>query len=241
MNFALIMGASGDIGAAIAKDLAKAGWSLYLHCHTDFTSIEEQAKEYQRKYPKQDFFTLQLDMTDEAEIPTFLASIFQLDALIIASGFTQYQLLTETSSQIMDKMWQVHVKMPILLIQRLQTKLTASENGRVIFISSVYGEVGSAMEVLYSTTKGAQLAFVKSYSKEVASLGITVNAISPGAISTKMNQTFSEEEFVALESEIPVGRMGSVKEISFWVQQLVEPLSQYMTGQSLVVSGGWLK
>ena len=241
MKFALIMGASGDIGAAIAQDLAKAGWSLYLHYHTDFSSVEKQVKAYQVQYPQQDFFTLQLDMTNETELPSFLDSIFQLDAFIIASGFTQYQLLTDTESQVMDRMWQVHIKTPILLVQKLQKKLAASANGRVIFISSIYGEVGSAMEVLYSTTKGAQLAFVRSYSKEVASLGITVNAISPGVIATKMNQSFSEAEFNALKSEIPLGRMGSTAEISFWVQQLVEPLSQYMTGQSLIVSGGWLK
>ncbi|MGX7419676.1 elongation factor P 5-aminopentanone reductase [Carnobacterium gallinarum] len=241
MKFALIMGASGDIGGAIAQDLAKAGWSLYLHCHSDFTSVERQAKVYQKNYPKQDFFTLQLDMMNEAELPLFLESIFQLDAVIFASGFTHYHLLTETTALEMDQMWQVHVKTPILLVQSLQTKLAASGNGRIVFISSVYGEVGSAMEVLYSTTKGAQLAFVKAYSKEVISLGITVNAISPGAIATKMNQDFAEAELDWLNEEIPAGRMGTTTEISFWVQQLLEPLSQYMTGQSLVISGGWLK
>lgn len=241
MKFALIMGASGDIGTAIANDLAKAGWSLYLHYHEDATSVEKQRAEYQASYPKQDFFALQMDMTKEEQLPALLHSIFRLDALIFASGFTTYQLLSDTPSIEMDQMWQVHVKTPILLVQQLQNKLAAAENGRVIFISSVYGEVGSAMEVLYSTTKGAQLAFVKAYSKEVMSLGITVNAISPGAIATKMNQDFSESELSELHTEIPAGRMGSTAEISFWVRQLVEPLSQYMTGQSLVVSGGWLK
>ena len=138
-------------------------------------------------------------------------------------------------------MWRVHVKTPILLIQHLQDKLARSRHGRIIFISSIYGEIGSAMEVFYSTTKGAQLAFVKAYSKEVASLGITVNAISPGAIATKMNQDFTPAEVEELESEIPLGRLGNVSEISFWVTQLVDKRSAYMTGQSIVVSGGWLK
>lgn len=78
MKFALIMGASGDIGGAIAQDLAKAGWSLYLHCHSDFTSVERQAKVYQKNYPKQDFFTLQLDMMNEAELPLFFGINFSI-------------------------------------------------------------------------------------------------------------------------------------------------------------------
>ena len=241
MKFALIMGASGDIGKKIAQELAEKGWSLYLHYHSNIKSAEEQLQEYQERYPKQDFYALSLDMTQEDEIPLFLKSIFQLDAVIFSSGFTTYQLLTEVSTVDMDHMWAVHVKTPIVLLQHLQSKLAHSRNGRIIFISSIYGETGSAMEVLYSTTKGAQLAFVKAYSKEIASLGITVNAISPGAIATKMNQDFTSTEVKELENDIPLGRLGSVSEISFWVMQLVDKRSAYMTGQSIVISGGWLK
>lgn len=241
MKFALIMGASGDIGKGIAQELAGKGWSLYLHYHSNPESVAEQLRDYQIRYPKQDFFALPLDMTQEEGIPLFLGSLYQVDAVIFASGFTTYQLLTEISSRDMDHMWAVHVKTPIVLIQHLQDKLARSRHGRIIFISSIYGEIGSAMEVFYSTTKGAQLAFVKAYSKEVASLGITVNAISPGAIATKMNQDFTLAEVKELESEIPLGRLGNVSEISFWVTQLVDKRSAYMTGQSIVISGGWLK
>lgn len=241
MKAALIMGASGDIGKGIAEELAASGWSLYLHYHTDYQSVERQLQTYRAAYPQQDFFGLHLDMTVETGIPEFIRNIFQLDAIIFSSGFTTFQLLTEVTSETMDKMWAVHVKTPVLLIQKLQSKLAHSPNGRIVFISSIYGETGSSMEVFYSTTKGAQLAFVKAYSKEVASLGITVNAISPGAIETKMNGAFTELELTGLKEEIPVGRMGTISEISFWVHQLLESRSAYLTGQSIIVSGGWLK
>ncbi|MEG0552133.1 MAG: SDR family oxidoreductase [Carnobacterium sp.] len=241
MKSALIMGASGEIGTGIAQELAESGWALYLHYHTDYESVEKQLNDYRTTYPKQDFFSLHLDRTDESGIEEFVKNIFQLDAIIFSSGFTTFQFLTEVTSKTMDDMWAVHVKTPLLLLQRLQTKLAYARSGRVVFISSIYGESGSSMEVIYSTTKGAQLAFVKAYSKEVASLGITVNAISPGAIETKMNADFSEIELSGLKEEIPVGRMGSVSEISFWVHQLLEPRSAYLTGQSIVVSGGWLR
>lgn len=235
------MGASGDIGKGIAQELAEKGWSLYLHYHSNVESINSQLQDYQERYSKQDFYAVSLDMTKEEDIPLFLNSIFQVDVVIFASGFTTYQLLTEVSSMDMERMWAVHVKTPVILMQQLQDKLARSKHGRVIFISSIYGETGSAMEVFYSTTKGAQLAFVKAYSKEVASLGITVNAVSPGAIATKMNQEFTLAEIKELESEIPLGRLGSISEISFWVTQLVDKRSAYMTGQSIIISGGWLK
>ncbi|SIO03816.1 3-oxoacyl-[acyl-carrier protein] reductase [Carnobacterium alterfunditum] len=241
MKFALIMGASGDIGKGIAQELAEKGWSLYLHYHSNTESVTAQLWDYQERYRTQDFYAVSLDMTKEEDIPFFLKSVYQVDVVIFASGFTTYQLLTEESSMDMERMWAVHVKTPIILIQQLQDKLARSRHGRIIFISSIYGETGSAMEVLYSTTKGAQLAFVRAYSKEVASLGITVNAISPGAIDTKMNQEFTSAEVRELESEIPLGRLGSISEISFWVLQLVDKRSAYMTGQSMVISGGWLK
>ena len=241
MKFALILGASGEIGRSVAEELAADGWSLYLHYRHDEKSVNEQITNYTNQYPKQDFFKLHLDMVDVEEIPSFLDNIFQLDAIIFASGFTTFKLLTDANPSDMDNMWAVHVRTPILLAQQLQTKLARSHHGRIVFISSVYGEMGSAMEVLYSTTKGAQLAFVKAYSKEVASLEITVNAISPGAIQTKMNQNFTDEELISLKNEIPMGRMGKPAEISFWVKQLLAKQSAYLTGQSIVVSGGWLR
>ncbi|SFH77504.1 elongation factor P 5-aminopentanone reductase [Pisciglobus halotolerans] len=241
MKFALIMGASGAIGKEIAHELADDGWSLYLHYRSDEMSINEQIEQYAKQYPKQDFFKLHMDMANVEELPDFLNNLFQVDAIVFASGFTTFNLLTDADPKDMDNMWAVHVRTPILLVQQLQTKLALSKHGRIVFISSVYGEMGSAMEVLYSTTKGAQLAFVKAYSKEVASLGITVNAISPGAIETKMNQSFSKDDIQVLKDEIPMGRMGKTSEISFWVKQLLDERSAYLTGQSIVVSGGWLR
>ena len=141
----------------------------------------------------------------------------------------------------MQRKSNLHVKIPILITQAFQNKLHRDRNGRVVFISSVYGEMGSGNEVFYSTVKGAQLAFVRAYSKEVASWGITVNAISPGAIDTHMNEHYSDNDLEVLKQEIPMRRLGKASEVSFWVSQLLQPESSYMTGQSLTISGGWLK
>ncbi|MGY3779077.1 elongation factor P 5-aminopentanone reductase [Isobaculum melis] len=240
MKFALIIGASGDVGKAIAADLAADGWSLYLHYYQDEKSVLEQVKAYHEAYPKQEFIALKQDLTDEATVEQLLGGIFSIDAVVFASGLADYHLLVDLPLDTLDLMWKIHVRAPIQLLQGLQSKLAKSQRGRVLFISSVYAVSGSPMEVAYSTTKGAQLAFVKSYSQEVASLGITVNALLPGAIDTKMLATFTKEEKAQLIAEIPMGRLALPPEIAFWVKQILSKQGSYLTGQGIVISGGWL-
>ncbi|MDE1548956.1 elongation factor P 5-aminopentanone reductase [Jeotgalibaca caeni] len=241
MKIALITGASGDIGANIARRLASNGWSLYLHYHTNRAKIDVLLEEFEEQYPKQEFYPIHVDLVQENAAEQMKGQIFSLTAIVFAHGTTEYGLLQDLEPEKMDLLWNMHVKTPVLITQAFQNKLHQQENGRIVFISSVYGEMGSSNEVFYSTVKGAQLAFVKAYSKEVASLGITVNAISPGAISTQMNNEFDEEDLLQLSAAIPLGRLGTTDEVSFWVEQLLQPESRYMTGQSLTVSGGWLK
>lgn len=241
MKFALIMGASGDIGKAIALELANDGWSLYLHYNRGKQNVVELLTHLREQFPKQDFMGLYMDMRKEETVTEVVQNLFQVDAMVFASGFSEYHLLTEVSAAEMHDLLAVHLTTPIQLIQQMQSKLAKSEFGRIVFISSVYGDAGSAMEVMYSTVKGAQSAFIRAYSKEVASMGITVNAIAPGAIGTKMVQQFSPEELSALKEEIPLQRLGTAEDISFWVGQILNKRSNYMTGQTITVSGGWLR
>lgn len=241
MKVALVTGASGDIGSSICQTLAADGWSLYLHYHSNQSRISQMIEEFQILYPRQDFFAIHADLVGGNAVSGITNQIFSLNAIVFAHGTTEYGLLHELTPERMDYLWQMHVKTPILITQALQNKVHKARDGRVVFISSVYGEMGSSNEVFYSTVKGAQLAFVRAYSKEVASWGITVNAVSPGAVQTNMNAHFSEEDLADLENDIPMGRLGKPAEISFWVQQLLKPESAYMTGQALTVSGGWLK
>lgn len=241
MKIALITGASGDIGVSIARNLAKKGWSLYLHYFSNQERIAQLLEEFSILYPRQEFFPVRVDLEQDDIQAAFKHNIYSLHAIIFAHGTTDYGLLEDLSSEKMDLLWKMHVKAPILITQTLQQKLHLSGKGRIVFISSVYGEMGSSNEVFYSTVKGAQISFVKAYSKEVASWGITVNAVAPGAIDTHMNRHYSEEEIENLLEDIPLGRMGEPSEISFWVEQILEEKSAYMTGQVLTVSGGWLK
>lgn len=240
MKWALVIGSSGDIGTQIALDLAAEGWSLYLHFAHNEKKTNELYQELNQNYPKQDFIPIKADLLDENCIDQIVDSIFSVNAVIFAQGTTYYQLFKDFPKEQIEQILKIQLQMPVLLLQRLEEKLAQNDYGRIVFISSIYGKTGSAMEVPYSMVKGAINTFVKAYSKEVASLNITVNAVAPGAVDTQMNANFDEETLTAIKEEIPVGHLANPAEISYWVKVLLDKKASYMTGQTLYVTGGWL-
>ncbi|WP_057893366.1 elongation factor P 5-aminopentanone reductase [Lacticaseibacillus brantae] len=239
MPAALILGASGDIGQAISRRLAADGWSLYLHYFSHEQVIAALQSELQATYPQQDFLTLQADLSDLSQLNQITENIFSLDAVVFAAGVTAYGLLVDIPVAQIEALTRMHLVAPMALLTQLQSKLARSGSGRVVFIGSVYGGRGSAMEVPYSTVKGAQSAFVRAYSQEVASLGMTVNVVAPGAVATKMNQMFDADTMAAVQAEIPAARLATPQDISYYVTMLCQPEAAYMTGQTLYVTGGW--
>lgn len=237
--YALIMGSSGDIGAATAKNLAQKGWSLYLHYNKNKARIQKLLEELTAKYPQQDFIPVQYDMESD-HVEKLVSQIFGLDAIIFAQGNTYYKLLVDMDEQELDSLWNIHIKQPILILKELQDKLAQKHHGRIVFIGSIYGKIGSAMEVVYSTVKGAMSSFADAYAKEVASLGISVNVVAPGAVDTKMNNEFSSEELEKVREEIPADRLANSTEIADLVSYLVQIKSNYLTGQTIYFAGGWL-
>lgn len=238
--FALVMGSSGDIGASSARKLAEKGWSLYLHYNRNQERISELQTQLAEKYPKQDFIPIKFDMESD-HVEDLTKQIFSLDAIVFAQGNTYYKLLVDISEKEIDSLWNIHVKLPILILKALQNKLADTHHGRVVFIGSIYGKIGSAMEVVYSTVKGAMSSFADAYAKEVASLGISVNVVAPGAVNTKMNtQEFSSEDLESVKDEIPADRLANPDEIADLVSYLVNIESNYLTGQTIYFAGGWL-
>lgn len=123
-------------------------------------------------------------------------------------------------------------------IQKVLPKMISHRYGRIINISSIWGEVGCANESLYSLTKGAINNLTKSLSKELGPSGITVNAIAPGIVPSKMNDCFSSEEMKALKKEIPLQRFSKSIEIAQTALHLVHSNSEYITGQIITIDGG---
>ena len=236
-RFALICGASGEIGSSIAKRLASEGWSLYLHYNT--TPVEQLLAELMLRYPNQEFLPVQVNLAELGAAEKLASQLFSLQAVVFSSGQAYYALLDESTEEMMEQLWRVHVQNPMLLLRAVGSKLRQQTASYVVFISSIWGSAGAAGEVVYSTVKGAQQAFVKAYAQEVAFNGIRVNAIAPGFIDTKMNGQLSIEEREAVLNEIPMYAAGTPDDIANGVHYLVSGQADYMTGQTLHINGGW--
>ncbi|MCJ7839701.1 SDR family oxidoreductase [Lederbergia sp. NSJ-179] len=236
-KFALITGASGGIGTAIAEELASQGWNLYLHYYKNQQNILElidRISQYELEY-----IPIYADLTTREGVNQLVDNIFQIDAIVYSSGTAPYGLFTDLEEKTMDEMLQLHVKSPMILIQSLLARLLQRPSSRIVLISSIWGQTGAACEVIYSTVKGAQIAFVKALSKETARSNLRMNCVAPGAVKTNMLQQLDPQEIIELESTIPVGHLADPNEIAHVVSFLLSEKSSYMTGQVLAVNGGW--
>lgn len=238
-KFACIFGASGEIGEAIAHDMSKQGWSLYLHYNENKQTVNRLTAHLQKLYPNQEFYVVQANLTDNNDFHQIAAQLFEVQAIIFASGQSLYKLLEDTSPNEMEMVWRTHVQAPMSIIGQLASKLRRHERSYIIFIGSIWGETGAAGETVYSAVKGAQHAFVKAYAKESGPSGIRVNAIAPGIIDTKMNDSFDSDEKKALEEEIPLQTIGKPQDVANLVSFLSSGNADYITGQVLRVNGGW--
>ncbi len=238
-KFALVLGASGSIGSAICHELAMNGWSLYLQYNHNINSIQNLVQNLTKKYPEQEFMTIQADLTSDHAAKKISESIFSIKSIVIASGQALYKLVEDTTVEEMNTLWKVHVQTPIQLIGLLTPKLRQHPVSYITIIGSIWGETGGAYETLYSTVKGAIHAFVKAYAKEVSYNGIHVNAVAPGLIDTKMNGHLNDEEWSNLIDEIPLERAGKPEEVAYLVAFLQSGKADYITGQILSINGGW--
>lgn len=240
MKRAIVFGATGGIGQAICQDLAASGWSLYLHYNQQQKSAEMASKKLMEEYPQQDFIPLKLDFLHCEDLSQLVKNLFPVNALVFAQGITKYGFLAEQELDDIEQVIKVNLTIPIELTKLFEPILTKQTFSRIVYLGSVYGGQGSALETVYSSTKAGISRFAQAYAREVASTNLTVNVVAPGAVDTPMNAMFSQETLQEVKEEIPAGRLAQGKDISIWVKNLLNENSSYCTGQTIYVSGGWL-
>lgn len=233
----LIIGASGDIGIAIAERLAMEGYQLLLHYNQQKKVIDRLRTTLEKECI---LAIMQADLGGQTGTQKLLEElVYPVDYIVFASGSAYYGIFQETPEKTMDEMLSLHVKSPWMITRHLLPSMIRKKTGKIVFITSIWGDVGASYEVLYSAVKGAQNSFVKALAKEVAPSGISINAVSPGFIDTKMNRHLIQEEKNAIISEIPMNRAGTTDEIAHTVSFLLDRNSSYIQGEIIGVNGGW--
>lgn len=233
---ALVTGASRGIGAAIASALAAQGHSVLIHYHRSADAAHRLAAALGGT-------AYCADMGDLSQIDRMTREILSahggVDILVNNAGIALEGLYQQIADEDARRLFAVNVEGPMHCTKRLLPAMIARQFGRIINISSIWGEVGAACEVHYSASKAALIGFTKALAKEAAPSGITVNCIAPGVIDTDMNRVYDAETMAALAEETPVGRIGTPEEVAAAAAFLASRDAGFITGQILGVNGGF--
>ncbi|MDE7246876.1 MAG: SDR family NAD(P)-dependent oxidoreductase [Lachnospiraceae bacterium] len=236
-KIALVTGASRGIGSAIAEALAGEGYRLYLTCKSSETDLTQVSNRLSETYHVE-CTPILADIGDVHAVNRLFSQIDDLTLLVNNAGISHIGLLHEMSVEEWQNLMDVNLNALFYTCRLAIPMMLKRHAGKIINISSVWGNTGASMEVAYSASKGGVNAFTKALAKELAPSGIQVNAIACGVIDTQMNSSFSMEEMEQLRSEIPADRIGQSREVAELLLSLLRSPS-YLTGQIITLDGGW--
>jgi 3-oxoacyl-[acyl-carrier protein] reductase len=236
--WALITGASGEIGRAVSLSLAQMGIPLVLHYHQAGHRLEP-ILQYCREQGVP-CISAQADLRDIQQIAAMFQQLPVQPLLLVNNASIDHVgLFSDVTPALFDELVSLNVRSAFFVTQRALPAMLREQYGRIVNISSIWGVTGGSCEVLYSLTKGAVNSFTKALAKELAPNGITVNAVAPGAIEGGMMQRFTSEELGMIAQEIPANRLGRPEEVAAVVRFLLSPEASYLTGQIISPNGGW--
>jgi len=237
----LVTGSSRGIGKAIAVKFAKKGYNVIINCvHQEELLLKTKAEIESYQVSCHAF----LGDVGQYEVAKELFSQIKklygsLDVLVNNAGISYIGLLTDMSPSEWNKVIATNLTSVFHCCSFAIPDMVKNKNGKIINISSVWGNVGASCEVAYSASKGGINAFTKALAKELAPSNIQVNAIACGAIDTEMNRFLEDEDLIHLINEIPTGRLGRSEEVADLVYHLAYK-NEYLTGQIIGLDGGWM-
>lgn len=240
-RLALVTGGSRGIGAATAKRLAACGIDVIIAYHASEAAAGEVAAACRELGASAE--TVRTDVRDDASLASLKERLDgqgrSPDILVHSAGTAYYGLLEDCGDEAWDDLMNVHLKAAFRLTRLFSSAMAWRRWGRIVYLSSIWGVTGAAGEAAYAAAKGGLNAFAKSMARELASSGVTVNAVAPGAIDTEMLDSFSADERGELERSIPLGRLGRPEEVADLIRYLVSEEAGYVTGQVIGLNGGW--
>jgi len=233
---ALITGASGGIGGAIATALHAAGATVALS-GTRVEPLEALAASLDGRT-----HVLPCNLSDRAAVDALpgqaAEAMGSVDILVNNAGITRDQLFMRMSDEEWDSVIEVNLTSTMRLCKSAIRGMMKARWGRIVNISSIVGATGNAGQANYAASKAGMVGLSKSLAAEVASRGITVNCVAPGFIATPMTDKLTEDQKAKINAQIPAGRMGTPEEIAAAALFLASPEAAYLTGTVLHVNGG---
>ena len=239
-KIALVTGAGRGIGREIALTLAKNGATVIVNYNGSKASADEVVEEITKNGGSAE--AIQCNVADFAESEEFVKAVLEkykrVDILVNNAGITKDNLIMRMSEEDYDAVLDTNLKGAFNMIRHLSRSFIKQRSGKIINIASVSGVLGNAGQANYSASKAGVIGLTKSVARELASRGINVNAVAPGFIDTDMTKNMTEDAKKAVNTMIPMGRMGSAKDIADMVMFLAGDNSNYITGQVMCVDGG---
>ncbi len=233
----LITGASRGIGKAIACAFAREGYELFLTCRRQFSLLEKIKTDLESRWGISCHIFC-CDMGDPKQVEELFCQLPPLDVLILNAGVSYVGLLTDMSLSDWQNLMSTNLDASFYTCRLAVPPMVQRKKGRIIHISSIWGNTGASMEAAYSASKGGINSLTKALAKELAPSNIQVNAIACGIIDTEMNSSLTQEDIQAIIEEIPANRLGYPSEVAD-LALLLACAPAYLTGQIITLDGGW--
>lgn len=237
---AIITGGTRGIGAACSQKLYDLGYNLAIIYASDDVSANKfiTGKDMSR------IMLIKADVSDFSAMQKMGKDVITrfggVSVLINNAGIASQKMINDISEYEWDRMFGVNAKSCFNCVKAVLDSMIHNKYGRIINISSVWGETGASCEVHYSASKAAVIGFTKALAKELAPSGITVNCVSPGVIDTDMNSHLGNDVMNELANETPVGRLGTSDDVANAVEFLISEKTSFVTGQIIGVNGGFV-
>ncbi len=243
MKRVIITGASGGIGKEIAKAFLMNGYQTVCTYNTNKKGVQDLVEWANANGAKGLVYPIKVNLSSTSSIKKAFEKINQkfkvINVLVNNAGISLTKLITDTTEEDWNEVFNVNMKGVFTLTNLVLKGMISEKNGKIINVSSMWGKQGASMEVAYSASKSALIGYTKALAKEVGPSNINVNCVCPGVIDTKMNEHLSKEDIDDLIDATPLCRIGTPKDVADLVLFLSSDSASFITGECIMVDGGF--